>query len=207
MDKANLLARNNNEEIALHLAAANGHLDVVKLIVKLMVASDVDITTPSKYGSRTIHYAARTGHLEVVQFLHETTPDVLRQGGADSGTALHEAATYGWFEIVKWLVEKDKTLLPLRNDRGETALHHAALQGHLGIVEYLIDKGINASATDRKSRTAYDFAKMRAKWDIVAFLSQSSRAATIPVTRADELQRGRKAVALVRMEQGTRGIY
>jgi ankyrin repeat protein len=198
--KANLLARNNSEEIPLHLAAVNGHLDVVKL----MVASNVDIGMRSKYDSGTIHYATRAGHLEVVKFLHQTTPDVLKQLGAQSGTALHEAATYGWFEIVKWLVENDIALLPLRNDLGETALHRAAFQGHLGIVKYLIASGIDPSVTDRNSRTAYHVAELHAKWDIMTFLSQSSRV-TIPVTPAEELQRGRKVVALAMMETRDKG--
>ena len=52
----------------LHLAAENGHLDIVKL---LTVEKHCDPMSQNVFGYTVLHLAAQHGHLEIVEFLVE----------------------------------------------------------------------------------------------------------------------------------------
>ncbi len=52
---------------ALHYAADNGHLE----IVKLLIANDADVNAKDNTGYTPLHWAAMHGHLDIVKFLVE----------------------------------------------------------------------------------------------------------------------------------------
>lgn len=58
-------------ETPLHLAAAKGHLDVVRVLID----SGVGKETGSSMGRTPLHLAASHGHMEVVLFLLESGVD------------------------------------------------------------------------------------------------------------------------------------
>jgi hypothetical protein len=53
---------------ALHYAAANGHSDIVKLLLELLTNS-MDIDCKNSEGSTPLHWAALNGQVECVQLL------------------------------------------------------------------------------------------------------------------------------------------
>jgi ankyrin repeat protein len=58
-------AKNTDEWTPLHLAAQNGHLNVVKFLVEQQAEMNMKNTN----GSTPLHLAAQNGHLNVVKFL------------------------------------------------------------------------------------------------------------------------------------------
>ncbi len=50
---------------ALHYAACDGHLDVVKFLISI----GSDVNARNKWGNRALYWAAMYGHLGVVKFL------------------------------------------------------------------------------------------------------------------------------------------
>ncbi|KAI8808897.1 ankyrin repeat-containing domain protein [Cladochytrium replicatum] len=60
---------------ALHMASANGHLDIVKYLLQHMTLGDVNMGNNTD-NSTALHWAAVNGHLEVVE--------VLLSAGADA---------------------------------------------------------------------------------------------------------------------------
>jgi len=104
---------------ALHLAANEGHLDIVKF---LACERNVDINVMDYRSETVFHGAARHGHLDILKCLFdERQVDVnlrtgeLRRGydtvrGSEEMTALHHAAKEGHLDIVKWLVENGADL-------------------------------------------------------------------------------------------------
>ena len=83
----------------LHMAAENGHVDAVLLVVigAELEASDADGGTP-------LHVAAYRGHVAVVTTLVEAGADK-EASAADGVRPLHEAACHGHVAVVKTLIE------------------------------------------------------------------------------------------------------
>ncbi|KAF0700425.1 Aste57867_9050 [Aphanomyces stellatus] len=129
---------------AMDRAAANGHVDVVKILHEL---SNQGCTTTA------MDQAAIHGHDKVVRFLHANRSEgctvaamdaYIGRGDVDmvhflhsnrpekcSTTALHEAIVRGHYLVVKYLVDH-KVVTPT-----VTELEAAAAHGHLTIVKYL----------------------------------------------------------------------
>ena len=108
-DLTRLLQRNSNVNIsekneegyaALHYAAGNGHVDVVKLLLKRGAA----VHSKSNAGSTPLCLAARYGHLDVVKVLLRYIVDIDGEN-ASGNTALHEAADKGHTLVVKELLD------------------------------------------------------------------------------------------------------
>ena len=95
---AHVVAKDSNKRIPLHIAALNGHAEVVRVLVKDL-GTDVRFTD---YDRCALCMAAEKGHTEVVRVL-------LRELGAvdcadrQGKTALHVAASKGHFEVVRLL--------------------------------------------------------------------------------------------------------
>ena len=114
---------------ALHVAASNGHLDVVRILLEAGASCDSDEgirITP-------LHWAAEMGHLEVVS--------LLLQAGASSNaadahgrTALCWAADNGHLEVVRTLLEAGASCDQATTDNSEFPLLSAAAAGYLEIV-------------------------------------------------------------------------
>eukprot|EP00124_Ichthyophonus_hoferi_P003236 Ihof_evm9s269 gene=Ihof_evmTU9s269 len=62
-----MTARDGNGNTALHMAAANGHLNVVQLLLPKCSQADLDAGNEAK--STPLHWAALNGHKEIVMLL------------------------------------------------------------------------------------------------------------------------------------------
>jgi ankyrin repeat protein len=113
---------NPNGETALHAAAKEGNLDVVKLLVSQwpegVKQADVCLNTP-------LHDAAMMGYTEVVKFLVELWPQGISARDSQLNTPLHKAARKGKTDVVKFLVEQWPEGMRERNHQSKTPLHLA----------------------------------------------------------------------------------
>jgi ankyrin repeat protein len=118
----------------LHLAAAEGHLDVVKKLVYHRFNFSKHIQ-----GSTPVHLAARRGHIDVVEFLlNQETMKIKRIMGHYSLTPLHLAARNGKTEVTRLLLSRVDFNVGQNNLDRETPLHLAARAGHLEVVQLLL---------------------------------------------------------------------
>ncbi|KAB8079278.1 ankyrin repeat-containing domain protein [Aspergillus leporis] len=62
----NVNVRNSRGQTPLHIAAQNGQLDVVRL---LLASQQIDVNARDQQGSTPLHLASEKGHVEVVQLL------------------------------------------------------------------------------------------------------------------------------------------
>jgi cytohesin len=111
----------------LHLAAAGGHVDIVRFLISDAVGADVTAARRNKF--TPLHSAAMNGHAEICAILIEAgaQPDV--QTDPQGYAPLHSAAWAGHAAAVETLLRAgaDTTLL---NYRDLTPAQVARRQGH-----------------------------------------------------------------------------
>ena len=86
-------------DTAMHKAAWNGHLDVVRLLVIQGAKTDV----ANAYGTTPMHWAAAQDHLDVVECLVESGRADPEKTNDCGWTPLHEASFNGHLAVVEYL--------------------------------------------------------------------------------------------------------
>ena len=149
-------AANSDGITALHCAAENGDVAVVKFLIE----HGADIKAQDTLLSRSvIHFAAENGNIESIRFLAEKGADLLDKD-LHGATPLHYAAKGGHLDTVKYLVGK-KMDYTARDVRGWTLMHYAACGGSIDVVKYLLAKGVSINDLTDSGRTPLFFAKDR----------------------------------------------
>lgn len=137
---------------AMHVAASNGHLEVVKLLLphkKLLNSQSLSKDTP-------LMLAALSGKVNVCEILLKSGADPLVE--SESGfNALHCAAKSGKKELVTLLLAHKK-LINEENNEGETPFLIAAKGGHAEVCEILLKAKANPFAQDNQGGNAMSWA-------------------------------------------------
>ncbi|KAN0099821.1 ankyrin [Hyaloscypha variabilis] len=97
----------------LHMAAANGHSDLLREVCKSLYAPTGPqnevmlkiLNAQNKAGNTALHWAALNGHLEAVKVLLEegSDPTITNQRGHD---AVYEAELNDKTEVVEWVLKE-----------------------------------------------------------------------------------------------------
>src|SRR5215472_8719665 len=181
----------------LHIAAANGHLDCVDLLLRLGFGVD---TRDRLDKASALHWAAQEGHVDVVTRLLAAGADIDGEGDA------HEIGAIGWAtcfqrvrtevaelllargakptifsavalgreDLVRQLVTADPMLLRVqkmsRFEHHRTPLHLAVLKNRPAMVKLLIELGADPLAKDSRGYTPLNFARSSAHAPIVTML-------------------------------------
>ncbi|KID93405.1 ankyrin repeat protein, partial [Metarhizium majus ARSEF 297] len=130
----------------LHLAAMNGNIETVQILIRAGAALDIQDAS----GTTALHWAAFKGHEAIVEYLYEdSNKKLLDKNGR---TALHLAAIAGKENVVPLLVPcPDMNTFDID---GYKPLHWAAMRGHEAIVRYLVNEAsFNRDATDYQGDT------------------------------------------------------
>ncbi|CAK4684669.1 unnamed protein product [Aphanomyces euteiches] len=176
----------------LYAAADEGHLDVVKILLK---RGGFDLSAEG-YNGTAFEVAAANGHIGVLKaLLHDNMVDqtflnehsallkaaalghanVVRYLFAIDGinlgeTALHFATKKGRLEIVRMLLDHDGIEVNLSNEVNESALHYASSNGYVEIARLLLERGVLINAQSKTGYTALHNAIVRRKSNIVQAL-------------------------------------
>ena len=212
---ANLNAADDKGNGPLMIAAAAGHLDVVKYLAP----EGASLVVPNFAGWTPLHRACFNGHLDVVNWMlggdEQASAHPNAGGGLPSltvanhygSTPLHVAIPNGHRKVVQTLVEKGAAL-EARNASGDTPLHFAVVCRQRSVVELLLEMGADASIpNDEGSRPAdtavatgqQELAQLLAKAATRAVTSASGRGTRSKSTRARPLS----APADARVPSGT----
>jgi ankyrin repeat protein len=156
----------------LHEAALDGHLDLIKLLVKIGGESLL-LLQPKGFGT-CLHTACGNGNLEVVELLVNAGGDTLLMQPTNSPaprcgySCLHIAAITGHLDIFKFLVQSGgKKLLHMEGQDGITCLHVAAHNSRRSIVKFILAEAGKEFARRpiRSGRMAGKFALDMARGD------------------------------------------
>jgi ankyrin repeat protein len=144
---------------ALHYAAANGHAEVVKLLLK----SGADATIADHMDMTPLCSACEGGHLGVAQLLldHQGV-QALGVTPTTRSTPLHYAARGGREDVVKFLLSKGADAKSQRED-GWTPFMEASSNGHVGVARMLLEHmgGQDVDTRDDEGSTALFYAALR----------------------------------------------
>jgi hypothetical protein len=117
-------------------AAANGHLDICRLLID----KGAQMEAKDRYGSTALHYAAGRGQLEIVRLLCDRGADVEARNNY-GWRPLYEATFSGNISVVKELIEVRNAEINARDKDGRTARWCAIQEGKDDIAAYLVSHG------------------------------------------------------------------
>lgn len=137
LDKGN--KANNNT--ALHIAAANGHTALARLLLQ----AGADSMAQNRDGQTPSDLANEQGHGSLAHMLQQIPK-------------LHAAAAAGNVEAVKKLVDEEQNVNVKHPRDGYTPLHEAVRKGHVDVVQVLLDAGADLFLRDKNQATALDVA-------------------------------------------------
>lgn len=169
---------------ALHIAAKQGDLDVVKV---LMEARPELSMTVDAANTTALHTAAAQGHVEVVNYLLESVSNLANIAKRNGKTALHSAARNGHVEVVKALLSKEPGMAIRTDKKGQTALHMAVKGQNMEVVEELVKTGPSLiNMVDSKGNTALHIATRKGRPQIVKMLLAQNEVDIRAVNRTNE---------------------
>lgn len=174
--------------LALHYAARNGNVEMIRRLAK----NGSNLNAGSNFGSTPLHVSAQAGWLEAASVLLECGADPLRTDTHGS-TALHQAASRGFVDIVQLLLAA-KISPNAINVYKNTPLGSAAFQGHKEVTRVLIEAGADVNHSDDTKLTPLICAAGGGYADIVEQLIEFG-ADTAVLTR-----RGRTALHIAACE-------
>ena len=152
-------------DTSLILAARNGHLNVVKLLL----SKNPEVNVKNNAGETAIIIPAKKGFLDIVQALVEHGADVNTQQNVGYNALLF-AALSGKLPVVKYLVEVGRANLQAKTKDCGSPLHNAALNGYLSTVKYLVENGARVDAITTSGEIPLHFASFRDKLSTVVYL-------------------------------------
>ncbi|KAK8743892.1 hypothetical protein OTU49_000897 [Cherax quadricarinatus] len=123
----------------LILAAANGHVDLVKELLEQGAESNATRHT----GTGALFFAAQGGFLDIVTLLLDQGCKI-NQASKDGGTALIVAAQCGHMDVVIELLRRGADPHSAMKDRA-TAVFVASQNGHTSVVRTLLNAGAKAN--------------------------------------------------------------
>lgn len=140
--KCGVNVSDENGYTPLHHAVKEGHLEMVKFLVK----QGASINSGGSSGRMALHSAAEFGNLDVLKYLVKCGADINSRDPLGR-TVLHLAVWFDNLDIVEYLVGLGVDINS-GDDKERTALHLAAKSGNLDILKYLVERGADVNSGD-----------------------------------------------------------
>ena len=170
--------RDKSGSTALWMAAQNGHVEVVKALVKFKMLhapeGQVEVAlnhVALKIRCTALYIAAQNGHLEMVKVLLDAGAAV-NLSTIKGCTPLWIAAQNGHVEVVKVLLNASAAV-NLSDDDESTPLVVAAAMGNMEVVKVLVKHGADLTRRGQHGKTAIDWAHEKGYYLIVDVLRKA----------------------------------
>lgn len=148
------LSLNDRGQTALHMAAARGDVDQLKLIL----SHGADANKCDRDGVTPLRYAIRAGHLDVVKALIQSKKVDVNFISDDGVSHLHSAVWRGKRQIAVALIEAGADVDARKNEHLQTPLHLCAHRDDHQMAAILIKAGAKLDVPDHGGATAVQLA-------------------------------------------------
>lgn len=193
---ANVVAKNNEEEQPVHLAAAEDHSDIIVLLAKGAIwkvpederrQAQIDfINAGTGERDTALHIAAQGGYLETVKTLISIGARVNMRTDTNQ-TPLHLAAIGGQLEVARYIV-MNNAKVGLKDSDQMTPLHKAAQFGRLETVKFLMERGSRDDARDRDGFTPLMCAVWKGHNEVVKYILERDPKRTNRLLSINDIQ-------------------
>ena len=197
-------------DTALHAAAENGHVAVLRLLC----ASGTDLDAKTSFRNRqklsnsitALMMAARIGRVDCVQALLTAGAAIDARSTYEETALLH--AVYREHAEVAALLLKHEADTSLADKDGDGALSNAAGQGDLVVTKLLIDAGADIHAVNKEGVTPVVKALVKGKYDTLKLLVEAgadpNSSAKGSSLLAGAITDGQDTLAYLLLEKGAR---
>ncbi|KAL5491842.1 hypothetical protein EMCRGX_G017207 [Ephydatia muelleri] len=148
-----------NGRSPLYTSSCNGHLDVVKALIK----AGADINQADKNGKTALDIAVETGYREIIEVLKNSQSKA-------ATTQLLSAARNGDIATVRRLVTEGHVDVNITDEDGRSPLYASSSRGHLEIVKTLIEVGANINQVNKNGVSPLYVSIFNGRLDIVKTL-------------------------------------
>ncbi|OON16875.1 ankyrin repeat protein, partial [Opisthorchis viverrini] len=131
------------DDTPLHIAAKNGHSEIVKLLLE----NGAKVSSKNEKERTPFHNAAKYGRLRIARHLLEHVPSLVSERDEDGSSAIHLAAASGHVALLELLLNAGAAV-DCRNCMQWTPLDCAAASGHRGCVEFLLENNSPVDPVD-----------------------------------------------------------
>lgn len=170
-------------ERPLHLAAAKGH----KELVKLLLSHKADVNSKCFLGGTPLHAAAQNGSKEVTELLLAHNAEV-NAHDSFGYTPLHLAARDGRKEVAELLLANNAEI-NAKGFNGSTPLHLAVLSGSKELVKLLLARNVEVHVMDNQGKTPSRLAEENGYKDVAEMLPhQGESSLRCPVCQGSGLE-------------------
>jgi ankyrin repeat protein len=162
---ADINARDERNQTALHHAANGGHNPVVKLLLE----RGADVNAKNLFEHTPLLWAVFGGSLDTVRTLLSAGADVDSRFGFNGQTPLLVVSS-GQTKVVEALLEEGADVNAKGEAYHETALMLAAITGNTTVVKALLEKGADVKAATTNGRTALMMAEAFGHAEVIKLL-------------------------------------
>lgn len=159
-------AKSKDDFTLLHIAAQNGDLDIIKILVN----NGADVHARNRQGSKPIHIAAREDHAVVVEYFLASGFNIHDEGAA-LNSLLHYAVSTGMIKSAKYLIEQNADVNKL-NVNMSRPIHLAAEHGSKDCVMLLLQNGATYNCSDKLKRKPWELSSNQ---DIIHLLVSTDK--------------------------------
>ncbi|XP_028398575.1 transient receptor potential cation channel subfamily A member 1-like [Dendronephthya gigantea] len=167
--------RDKNERTALHIAAANGNVEVMNILLSYKP----DVVAIDDRGKCPLHIAAENNNLDCARILIEADKDCVNYTDFMWRTPLHLASVYSRDKKLIQLLLENGADVNARDDRRWTPLLYVAAAGCPCCTKILVENGAKLNEWDKNRMTPLSLAASRNKVNAVKALLDHGADVTI----------------------------
>lgn len=144
-------AVDSNQKNAMHVAARDEQLEILKILVE----KGWEIDVRDKHMTTPLHQACNMGHGEIVSYLLEVGANPELQDSLGRNALMYGACAPS-SEVCQILLKKNKALVESKDYIGRTTLHYSVFNPHsrqTEIMKILVEAGVKVDVTDEELKT------------------------------------------------------